>query len=383
MDRGGNLGSFTEKRPKDWVQMQGNTIKMGFCQKCGAWKGQLGLEPTLDLYIKHLCDIFDEIKRVLRKDGTCWVNLGDTYSATRWTNNEDSGQPMNNFKDGWRGINPKKLTNLEDKNLCLIPFRFAIEMQNRGWIVRNCIIWHKPNCMPSSVKDRFTVNYEYLFFFVKNKKYYFETQYEPLAESSMKDKRKDKGLVLHKSGKAIMPENPSGMKGCSINSNGRNKRAVWSICPQPFKEKHFATYPEELCETPIKAGCPEFVCNKCGKAREKIIEREGLSSADYMRDKDKSNFKSEQGQKQNIRAPREVFERKIIEKGLTNCNCNAGFSGGIVLDPFFGAGTTGLVALKQNKQFIGIELNPEYIKIAEERLKPYLQQTKIDGFNGA
>jgi len=398
MDRGGNLGSFTEKRPKDWVQMQGNTIKMGFCQKCGAWKGQLGLEPTLDLYIKHLCDIFNEIKRVLRKDGTCWVNLGDTYASTPSGLTNKKAEEWNKKGDGLfsrlyrRNTNdmtsettwkPTKYEGLIEKSLSLIPFRFVIEMVNRGWIVRNTIIWHKPNCMPSSVKDRFTVDFEYLFFFVKNKKYYFETQYEPLAESSMKDKRKDKGLVLHKSGKAIMPENPSGMKGCSINSNGRNKRAVWSICPQPFKEKHFATYPEELCETPIKAGCPEFVCNKCGKAREKIIEREGLSSADYMRDKDKSNFKSEQGQKQNIRAPREVFERKIIEKGLTNCNCNAGFSGGIVLDPFFGAGTTGLVALKQNKQFIGIELNPEYIKIAEERLKPYLQQTKIDGFNGA
>src|SRR3972149_6933517 len=104
-----------------------------YCIKCNAWKGQLGLEPTFDLYIKHICDIFDEIKRVLEKEGTCWVNLGDTYSATRWTG-KGKGQPMNKFADGHRDINPEKDSGLEDKNLCLIPFRFAIEMQNHGWI---------------------------------------------------------------------------------------------------------------------------------------------------------------------------------------------------------------------------------------------------------
>lgn len=307
----------------------------GFCNFCKAWKGQLGLEPTFDLYISHLCNIFDEVKRVLRKDGTCWINLGDTYS---------SGNRGENINDGFNQHNaslpPNRLNcGIEDKSLCMIPFRFAIEMVNRDWILRNTIIWHKPNCMPSSVKDRFTVNFEYLFFFVKSRKYYFETQYENLAESSFNDKRKDKGLVAHKTGKSQdikliqnrsaeqkltkqdLVGNPQytgfnsrykksqyAMNGTSINSQGRNKRTVWRITTKPFKESHFAVYPEELCETPIKAGCPE---------------------------------------------------------------------GGICLDPFFGAGTTGLVALKQGKNFIGIELNPEYIKIAEKRLKPFLEQRSL------
>lgn len=187
--RGDNQGFM------DYIKKQDVPDKIieisGFCSKCGAWKGQLGLEPTFDLYIKHLCDIFDEIKRVLRKDGTCWVNIGDTYSATRWTG-EGKGQPMNNFKDGHRDINPKKDSRLEDKNLCLVPFRFAIEMQNRGWILRNTIIWYKRNCMPSSVDDRFTVDFEYVFFFVKNKKYFFEQQRVPCAASTWADERYEK-----------------------------------------------------------------------------------------------------------------------------------------------------------------------------------------------
>ena len=208
-----------------------------FCSKCNAWKGSLGLEPNFDLYIKHLCDIFEETKRVLKDEGTLWVNLGDTYD--------------------------------KNKSLLGIPFRFAIEMISRGWILRNTLIWHKNNVMPSSVKDRFTVDFEYLFFFSKQQKYYFEQQKEV---------------------------------------NGRNKRTTFFVNPKPYSESHFAVYPEELIETPIKAGCPE---------------------------------------------------------------------NGTVLDMFMGSGTTALVALKNNRNYVGIELNPEYIKIAEKRLSPY-QNQKLD-----
>jgi len=304
--------------------------KSNFCQKCGAWKGQLGLEPTFDSYIKHLCDIFDEVKRVLRKDGTCWVNLGDTYSGNK--EGKTDNKVSSYLKDNSNGIK-KKVVGVPEKSLSMIPMRFAIEMVNRGWILRNNIIWQKPNCMPSSVKDRFTVDFEYVFFFVKSKKYWFETQYVPVKQNSIdrlnravsnknkwkdgpdgqtkhtmnqprlnKHKRYNKSLAPHEfefGDNMVSPFNPE---------KGRNKRTVWSICPRPFKEAHFAVYPEKLCETPIKAGCPE---------------------------------------------------------------------GGIVIDPFFGAGTTGLVALKQNKKFIGIELNPEYVEIAKKRLKPYLEQTKL------
>lgn len=263
-------------------------------------KGQLGLEPTFQEYINKLCDIFDEVKRVLKDEGTCWVNIGDTYSATRWTGN-GKGQPMNKFKDGHRDINPAKKSGLEDKTLCGIPARFMIEMINRGWICRNEIIWHKPNCMPSSVKDRFTVDFEKIFFFTKSKKYYFETQYEPLSESSLKDFNARKTFRNKGSNNVYAcPGEGRDRREFYRPELGRNKRCVWKVTTKPFKEAHFATYPEKLIEPMIKAGCP---------------------------------------------------------------------AGGIVLDPFFGAGTTGVVAKKQGKDFIGIELNEEYIKIAEKRIK--------------
>jgi site-specific DNA-methyltransferase (adenine-specific) len=307
-------------------------------------KGQLGLEPTFDEYINKLCNIFDEVKRVLRDDGTCWVNLGDTYFGSGKCAGGDNTP---------RTIKGK----LPDKTLTMIPMRFALEMINRGWILRNTIIWHKPNCMPSSAKDRFTVDFEYIFFFSKKKKYYFETQYE----------------------KGIIPAGTLGAKGSKerydinkVNSRPpkayvytgkRNKRAVWKINTKPFKEAHFAVYPEELCETPIKAGCPEFICKKCRKPRESIIETENL----------KRTRKVGEGQDSEIGTKGRAGEVNIVNERLSDCGCNAEFTGGIVLDPFFGAGTTGVVALKQDKKFIGIELNEEYIKIANKRLKPHLE----------
>lgn len=395
----GNIGS-------NFVDYSKRETKSNFCSKCGAWKGQLGLEPTFDLYIKHLCDIFDEAKRVLRKDGTCWVNLGDTYIGSPAGNKEIKfggdgvyGRLMQrNSQGGTSNVTPKPRNeypdpknpaslrareqvirqNIPDKCLAMIPQRFAIEMVNRGWILRNVIIWHKPiwhkpNCMPCSVKDRFTVDFEYVFFFVKNKKYWFETQYEPIK--SINDKRVDQGREEH------IGKSKEGIYGCNattINSFGRNKRAVWSICPQPFSESHFATYPEELCETPIKAGCPEFICNKCGKAREKIFDydKQERKKEIFLNTK-YENTQQEREVRQGFDSSRKYFQPIISSKGLTDCGCGEGFSSGVILDPFFGAGTTGLVALKLNRKFVGIELNPEYIEIAQERLKPYLEQQKL------
>ena len=311
-------------------------------------EGQLGLEPTFNLYIKHLCDIFDEVKRVLKKTGTCWVNLGDTYygsgkgaggdiskSKECFTFKEKEKRICDNCGkefEGWKFQNfcgsacsgvdntPRtKKGKLPGKTLTMIPARFQIEMVNRGWICRNTIIWHKPNAMPTSAKDRFTVDFEYIFFFTKNKKYNFEQQFEPLSDVTINDikKRKNMACITGKNGsKEFNQDTPiyqvpkkGRLRTDFINlDKGRNKRTTWVINPKPFKEAHFAVYPEELCETPIKAGCPE---------------------------------------------------------------------GGTVLDPFFGSGTTGLVALKQNKKFIGIELNPEYIEIAAKRLKPFMEQTTL------
>ncbi len=326
----------------------------------GTGDDQLGLEPTFDKYISNLCDIFNEVKRVLRKDGTCWINLGDTYS--RGQRKKDGVNHSTNTNAKEVHIEPKMSPEygVEDKCLTMIPFRFAIEMVNRGWILRNTIIWKKNNCMPSSAKDRFTVDYEYLFFFVKNKKYWFEQQLEPIV--SFNDKRVDSGREEH------IGKSAKGIYGCNatvINSEGRNKRTVWHINSKQFKDAHFAVYPEELCETPIKAGCPEFICKKCGIAREKLLEYERHPTRPEPM---ASKYGSPEEDIRGGESIRRRVETKIIEKGLTDCGCNAGFEGGIVYDPFAGSGTTCLVAHRLNRNFIGSEISKEYCKIAEKRL---------------
>ncbi len=268
-------------------------------------EGQIGLEPTFKLYITNLCSIFDEVKRVLKPQGSCWINLGDSYSTQSGGMAQGKyGKLGTNVMDGQKIKQPK--TELKDKCLCMIPERFAIKMINNGWILRNQIIWRKPNAMPSSSVDRFTVDFEKVFFFVKETKYHFKQQLEPIQNSTISRVRYPR---CNEDSKGA-----SGNYGISATeygdySNGRNMRTTWDISLKPFGEAHFATYPEKLVETPLKSGCPEE---------------------------------------------------------------------GIVLDPFFGAGTTGLVALKQNKKFIGIELNPEYIEIANKRLKPHLEQTRLN-----
>lgn len=267
------------------------------------WNGELGAEPDFEQYINHLCDVFDEVKRVLKDDGTCWVNIGDTY-----------GGSCLGLSYGVRSKGKKSFLKTTDylpkvahsrgihsKSLLLIPFRFAIEMINRGWTIRNVIIWHKPNGTPESVKDRFTNDFEYLFFFSKSKKYYFEQQFEPYANTTVQRSKRNNNSKKTGQYKGLTVEHLQKMreKILSDESKGRNKRAVWHISTTGFKGAHFATYPTKLIETPIKAGCPE---------------------------------------------------------------------NGIILDPFIGSGTTAVVAKELNRNYIGIELNPEYIKIAEDRI---------------
>ena len=224
-----------------------------FCSKCPAWKGSLGLEPTFDLYIKHLTDIFESSKRVLKNTGTLWVVIADTYASSRPMGTSDNGfykstigedsyaNSTHGFDFGRSGKNSnvglqtnsrkgrgKSGNGVQNKSLIGIPFRFAIEMINRGWIFRNDIHWFKPNCMPESVKDRFTRDHEYVFFFSKRRKYYF-----------------DKQLELTKDMKST-----------------RNKRTTWKIPTAQFRGNsdgnHYAVYPEALIEAPIKAGCREY-----------------------------------------------------------------------------------------------------------------------------
>ena len=346
-------------------------INSNFCSKCSAWRGSLGLEPTFELYIKHLCDILDEAKRVLKKTGTLWVNLGDTYAGSQSTNSsiKTANQINAHQTEAYRedAIN-KNVPGISNKSLCMIPYRFVIEMCNRGWILRNVIIWHKPNCMPSSAKDRFTVDFEPIFFFTKSKKYYFETQYEPHIYYDTDAKRKD----FHKPSPTMDKHLEIGQVGKTrhgrprsedYNPLGRNKRAVWKISTKPFSEAHFAVYPAELVETPIRAGCPEDVCSKCGKPREKIRVRDVKEG----RIKHIDRIASEEEIENYKEGVTHAGEGEKFT-GYSSCSCNALFEPGIVLDPFMGSGTTGMVAKQLKRNWIGIELNKDYVQLANERV---------------
>lgn len=186
--------------------------------------GQLGLEPSYDKYITNLCNVFDEVKRVLRSDGTLWVNLADSYSGS----NGGAPSPLKRQRFAYT-LPTMPHSDIPRKSLCLIPSRFAVEMVHRGWLLRNVLIWHKPNAVPESVRDRFTNDFEYLFFFAKNKHYYFEQQVEP---------RVDRGAQRNR-------------------QRVRNKRCVWTIPTKGFSGNHFAVYPEALIETPIRSCCPK------------------------------------------------------------------------------------------------------------------------------
>ena len=241
--------------------------------------GQLGLEPTFQEYLANLKAIFREVKRMLKQQGTCWVVLGDTYF---------------------------------EKSLVQIPTRFALMLTDElDFILRNEIIWHKPNAMPSSVSDRFTIDYEKLYFFVKSKKYYFQQQKEPMKT---KDTNPPNSSIAT-FGDLQLGRRKRNYKQDQVGRNDytgfnaryrppkdlmRNKRCVWSVSTKNYKGAHYAVYPEELIEIPILAGCPK---------------------------------------------------------------------GGVVLDPFLGSGTTALVAKRLNRNYIGIDINPEYCKMAQDRLQ--------------
>ena len=233
---------------------------------------QLGLEQTPEEYVENMVKVFSEVKRVLRDDGTLWLNLGDSYYNYR----PGKGQyvPKQTVSKTRQdlpmevGRRANKLEGLKEKDLVGIPWRVAFALQADGWYLRQDIIWNKPNPMPESVRDRCTKSHEYIFLLSKNKKYYYD--HEAIKEPTVN------------------------------GTEWKNKRSVWNVSLKPYKEAHFATYPPDLIEPCILAGCPD---------------------------------------------------------------------NGQVLDPFGGAGTTGMVAQRNNRNCTMIELNPEYADIADKRLQ--------------
>lgn len=223
-----------------------------FCLKCHAWKGQLGLEPTPEMYIEHLTEIFNEVKRVLKKEGTLWLNIGDTYSSTKCGNAGEPGGIGSSVSTTRIQRMDTSKCGIIQKCLCMIPERLAWSLIQNGWILRNKNIWFKRNSMPSSVKDRFTNKYEFVYMFSKSQRYYFDldavrepTIWDGVQWGNVAKKFKDAGLVSDHEFK----DHPQ----------GKNPGDIWIIntVPCPVKGIHFATFPEELCRKAIIPGCPE------------------------------------------------------------------------------------------------------------------------------
>ena len=212
---------------------------------------QIGLEQTPQAFVEELCKVFDEVWRVLKDDGTLWVNLGDSYAQS----GQGGGGSYADERPGWTKSPRKAPEGLKPKDLIGIPWRFAFAMQDKGWYLRSDIIWHKPNPMPESVTDRPTKSHEYIFLLTKNPRYYYD--HEAIKEDAIWSEEKRAGLGrLNYSGKRQGAEG-TGQEAFVAIVDKRNKRSVWTVNTKPYKEAHFATYPPELITPCILAGTKE------------------------------------------------------------------------------------------------------------------------------
>lgn len=341
--------------------------------------GQIGLEKTPEEYVAKMVEVFREVRRVLRDDGTLWLNLGDSYSGSMSTkeaavNPNSLSYNMGQTKAGVskaRGV----VEGLKPKDLVGIPWRVAFALQQDGWYLRSDIIWSKPNPMPESVTDRPTKAHEYVFLLTKNARYYYDA--DAVRESAAYDGRKDtqfKGSL--KDYAPIMPHGKKPQSFCEDGherwpnkledgSCGRNRRTVWEIATQPTPEAHFATFPEALVEPRIKAGTSERgCCSVCGAGWERVVKRELQNTNKNRPDNGMP------GRTGNGLTKERAGDPLITTLGWQpTCSCNADTVPCTVLDPFGGSGTVGLVARNLKRDAILIELNPSYVKIMKKKLR--------------
>lgn len=269
--------------------------------------GQIGLEPTPEEYIQRLVSVFREVRRVLRDDGTLWVNIGDSYASAGGSGEQGKNGQRVSRSFTARDTSRKGWGDAKSKDLIGIPWMLAFALRADGWYLRQDIIWHKPNPMPESVKDRCTKAHEYVFLLSKGPRYYYDADAirEPAESADPRVARSSRtfaGAVQRNSDLERYGTTRGRTNQPCCHPSGRNKRSVWSLATLPTPEAHFATFPIELPELCLKAGCPE---------------------------------------------------------------------GGTVLDPFSGAGTTGLACLKNGRRYVGVELKAKYIEIAYERARKY------------
>lgn len=346
--------------------------------------GQLGLEKTPQLYVDAMVAVFSEVRRVLRDDGTLWLNIGDSYAGSG-----KGGQSEEKRSKNWQPIYPKigesareaAVTNvtrktfdgIKAKDLIGVPWMLAFALRADGWYLRSDIIWHKPNPMPESVTDRPTKSHEYLFLLSKSPTYFYDSDAirEPHAEGSVEHQRyysRDETVQLTASRIDPRPLKAYSRAGC--HEAGRNRRSVWTVNTSPYSEAHFATFPPKLIEPCILAGSAKQACEKCGAPWGRVVEREpnGGWSAKYAAES--TGIYPTNSAVRGKRCGGADNPAKRTERGFApTCDCeNSGTGKSLVLDPFGGAGTTGLVADRLGRDALLIELNPKYAEMARRRI---------------
>lgn len=376
---------------------------------------QLGLEKTPEEYVANMVAVFREVWRVLRDDGTLWLNLGDSYAGSWGNYSPNTATPSEGWSGKrldrpayedhtWRPPNSVKQNGLKTKDMVGIPWRVAFALQVDGWYLRSDIIWAKPNPMPESVRDRPTKSHEYLFLLSKQERYFYDAEAvkEPGSMASLErisqpnfdnqtggEKDYGNGTNKNRSMRKTLENFADKQRGHSRRHAGfndrwdamskeeqcavmRNKRDVWTIATSPYAGAHFATFPPALVEPCILAGTSAMgECSNCGAPWTRIVEREFVPQPDVSLEK---GIKGGNGQKPSYEGnswdgtPRGTTA--VTTMGwVPSCCCNAGEPvPQLVMDPFSGSGTVGQVCLEHGRRYVGVELKAEYIELARERL---------------
>ncbi len=372
-DEGCDHTSVRRPGPDDKSFTNGGTSRdkpSNTCRKCGATRAdsQLGLEATPEEFVANMVDVFREVKRVLRSDGTCWVNLGDSY-ASAWSMPGDRRNIVGQegLASGKRADRPNRLVGgLKEKDLVGIPWRVAFALQADGWYLRSDIVWSKLNPMPESVTDRPTKSHEYVFLITKSARYYYDA--EAVRESVQSGSQTS--VRVDRQGPRDDPQEQRVGSGERQGQSlaGRNLRSVWHLATAPYPGAHFATFPPKLVEPCIKAGAPEKVCGECGAGWRRV------TSVEYRNDTTISGRPAIG----NGGGPRSADERRGGYSERTrrfaettgfkpSCKHDAETVPATVLDPFAGSGTVGMVAQSLSRRAVLIDLNGDYLVQAMRR----------------
>jgi DNA modification methylase len=339
--------------------------------------GQLGLEKTPEEYVAKMVQVFAEVKRLLKPTATLWLNLGDSYvsgkgrysSCPQTISGRERNEPMNGNRPDLIGH-----AYLKDKDLCGIPWRVALALQADGWYLRQDIIWAKPNPMPESVTDRCTKSHEYMFLLSKSARYYFDNEAikEDLAEITLNRIASGK---WESAPDCKLNDGVHSMTGDSFNkavirmaeSGKRNKRSVWTVPTKPYKEAHFATFPPTLILPCVLAGTiAKGCCSNCGAPTVRVVNRKRLARTELPKDDPRYRPNTYDGSYGDINGKPDAGYAETETVGWkSSCQCRKrGLNvPAIILDPFMGSGTTAEVAYKNNRNYVGCELNPEYCKM--------------------